>query len=232
MYVIINEQLVSYSAGDETPARAFKRGLRCGVCRIQKDIASLTEQCTTATADTDLEKIRLTLKQLQQRAQEEITKLRGQLSEVKQLVHKTCPPKCAFALMRMASMQQGNKKEKSKKPEGIAEATIAVGERGKSIAAALRAKKDESNEQLLRQIVQGTITLVSPATCASGRDARPSAISERHTASRRLKMATRGFLDAAQGDGQVLVWIIRRLYQIDGIRQAFDVALLDNLRTV
>ena len=96
------------------------------------------------------------------------------------------------------------------------------------IARALRDKKDKNNTLFLTQIVSGKIDLVVPTTAG----ARPDAVAPRRKAARRLKAATRGLLDAAQCDGQVLVWLLQSLYQIEGLRQAFDVALMTDLRTV
>lgn len=69
-------------------------------------------------------------------------------------------------------------------------------------------------------------------TKTSGRLIRPTAVSSRSTARHRMKSATRGLLDAANADAATLVWIIQSLYEVDGLTQAFDVALVHSLRTV
>ena len=85
------------------------------------------------------------------------------------------------------------------------------------------------NDQFLVSLVQGQVTLQVPEIDHAGRDIRPVTISNRHTVIRRLDVVKRGLLVA---DGATLVWVIRALYKVDGLRQAFDVALLTHLRVV
>ena len=92
--------------------------------------------------------------------------------------------------------------------------------------------QDRLNNQFLVSLVQGQVTLQVPEIDHAGRDIRPVTISNRHTVTRRLDVAKRGLLVAAQADGATLVWVIRALYKVDGLSQAFDVALLTHLRVV
>lgn len=87
-------------AGEQTPARPSKSAVRCGVCSLQIHISRLTEQCTATTGNTDFAKIKQALQVVEETAKLQIAKLREQITHVKQLVDKTCPTKCAFALMR------------------------------------------------------------------------------------------------------------------------------------
>ena len=61
---------------------------------------------------------------------------------------------------------------------------------------------------------------------------RINGIVNRHTVGRRLETVKHGLLTAAKEDGATLVWFIRTLYNLPGLRQAFDVALLQDLRKV
>ena len=162
---------------------------------------------------------------MEEKAQQQIAKLRGQITQVKQLVDKTCPTKCAFALMRLASAKSVSKnKKKSKKPERATHST--------AICAGIRDKQDSRNAVFLNRVTSGQVTLNAPKTNSQGKLIRPAAVTERHTAARRIKAVTRGLLDAAKSDGATLVWLIRSLYQQTGLTRAFQVALLDDCHTV
>ena len=213
---------------DQTPARPSKSVVHCGVCRLQIHISRLTNQCTATTGNPDVAKIKQTLQIVEETARHEIAKLREHITQMKQLVDKTCPTKCAFALMRQASANSGPKqvktKKQSKKPAADCHAN--------SIRDALRDSQDQRNTIFLNLLASGQLSLDAPKFTSRGQLIRPAAVSTRMTASRRMKTVTRGLLDAAQSDGATLVWLIRSLYNKPGFTRAFEVALLHGHRTV
>lgn len=204
-----------------------KRLFGCGVCSLHNAITSLTNMCTSSSKK-NVHQIKLALQGVEDEARIQIEKITAAISQVKQLFLKTCDstPTCAFARMRAGAINLSRKAVEKKK-----KVTPKPLNRSKSIVAGKREKQDAINEQLMGDIVSGSVTLVAPQTRA-GRVVRPSAVSGRHKANRRLTTAKRGLLDAANGDGEVLVWVIQSLYQMEGIREAVDVAVLNESRTV
>lgn len=219
-----------------TPSRSRKIPRpKCGVCNLRKQISQVLNN-----APESVDKLKLALKDIQQKAQKEIAEITAAVQQVKTFVtdFSISNSKCAFAMMKAASANLSTKAKQPVNRKAVNNKKTAPKQldRSKLIIDGQRAKRDACNDLLLQKIVLGTITLVPPAKHTSGRFlgrvVRPDVVAERHKAARRMTTATRGLLDAAQGDGKVLVWIVNALYQIDGFRQAFDAALLREKATV
>lgn len=219
--------------GPATPARPIITRLQCGVCDLHKTVKNLRRQCRSSLKNVSA--VKLGLADVESKAQREIDKIKSLVQEAKTFVNECTVnnTKCVFAIMRAAAAKLSvssplSKKAKEKKKTAEPNAL----NRSKLILAGQRAKRDTRNEEFLEGVAEGTITLAALSTDTYGNVVRPLAVSDRHTASRRLKTVTRGLIDAAQCDGQVLVWIIHKLYQTEGIRQAFDVSVCEESRTV
>ena len=74
--------------------------------------------------------------------------------------------------------------------------------RGQKIQAGMGKAKDEQNAEFLQRLEAGQVTLKLPQVDYAGRDKRPVAIRNRHTAMRRVDVAKRGILGAGGGDGE------------------------------
>jgi hypothetical protein len=96
----------------------------------------------------------------------------------------------------------------------------------------MHAAQKKRNNMFLNRLAAGEVQLELPGVARDGKDRRPNCLQHRVTAGRRLQVAVQGILGAAKEDGAALVWIIRALYAIPGLREAFDTSLLNDLKTV
>ena len=206
--------------------------VKCTACVIRKTISTLIKNCDVAevnvvSLEADLTNIVDQVKVFQVTIANELQKVKQLIQTLKAKTSTTSTSKKqnVFDLMRLASKKAVAPNTPSRKQQ-------PKQSRGAQVKAGLVASQDRLNNQFLVSLVQGQVTLQVPEIDHVGRDIRPVAISKRHTVTRRLDVAKRGFIVAAQTDGATLVWVIRALYKVDGLRQAFDVALLTHLRVV
>ena len=215
-----------------TPVIHRRKSVKCVFCYIRKTIVNLMKQCDSST---NLKRLEKSISKVVAEAKTAISKLEKAVSQAQQMVQelkkKTCVPRLnAFDVMRLSSQKKTTPKNP---PKPTNSRPTQPTNRSKAIIAGQVVKQQKLNEQFLLSLTSGGATsLQLPRINNDGQDQRPDQIVNRHTAGRRLETAKHGLLTAAKEDGATLVWLIRTLYNLPGLRQAFDVALLQDLRTV
>mgnify|MGYP003326541968 CR=1 FL=1 len=221
---------VNLRAETSTGSRTHGEPNDCAMCDVWLAIKQLRRLVETGS----YQEIETCMDAMLSAAKEEMIRVNATIDSVVKLardkITKMRKSTNVFSLM-LASAKQTKSKTKSGENASATSPSNSV-VRSRIIKAGWEKKKKRSNDEFLSRLRDGTASLQPIKVDAHGKDIRPRIMKNRITAWRRLDLAKHSILEASKGDADGLVWLIRALYATDGLRQAIDVALLENLRTV
>ena len=204
----------------------------CGICSLRQQLVKISAHIQEAT---NLNKLEELWSKVQSRADSEINSITADVQRARKCVHDKIlqlkAKKNVFHLMLASAKSPAPKKKKRHQPTPP-RVSRPKSTRSDNIKSALASKQLRLNDDFLARLRNGIVSLQPQKVDSDGKDIRPQIYGHKKTAKRRLEVAKHGILEASKADADGLVWIIRALYSIDGLRRAIDVALLSKMRTV